>query len=104
MAVRVIASLWKAWAGCAQAVFGAWAWEAPRWYTWARGAVANVRPRTIGVVLIGILILAAGGYASWRWYRLLPKQEFAAFALTAPERTRIEQENAKPDPLTVRFD
>jgi uncharacterized protein YfaS (alpha-2-macroglobulin family) len=99
-----MAGLWKAWAGFAQSVFGAWAWEAPRWYTRARGAVVNVHPRTIGVGLIGILILAVGGYASWRWYQLLPKPQFAAFSLTAPARTRIEEDNAKPDPLTVRFD
>ncbi len=103
-AVRVVASLWKAWAGCAQAVFGAWVWEAPRWYTRARGIVVNVHPRTLGVALIGMLILAAGGYASWRWYQLLPKPQFAAFSFTAPARTRIEEENARPDPLTVRFD
>ena len=102
--VRMSANAWKAWARCAQAVFGAWAWEAPRWYSRARGAIANVQPRTMGVVSIGILMLAAGGYGSWRWYQLLPKPEFAAFSVTAPARTRIEEENAKPDPLTVRFD
>ncbi len=112
--VRVTASLWKAWARCAQAVFGAWAWEAPRWFTWARGALTGIgrrwsysarsHPRTTGAVLVGIVVLALGSYASWHWYQLLPKPEFAAFSLTAPGRTRIEEENAKPDPLTVRFD
>lgn len=46
--VRMIANLWKAWTRCAQAVFGAWAWEAPRWYTWARGAVVDRHPGVAG--------------------------------------------------------
>ncbi len=111
---RVMASLWKGWAWCVQSLFGAWAWEAPRWFTWGRGALGNTRrrwsqsahshPRTTGAAIVGIVILAVGGYVSWRWYQLLPKPQFATFALTAPARTRIEEENAKPDPLTVRFD
>ena len=112
--VRVIASLWRAWAWVAQAVFGAWAWQAPRWFTWARGGLTDIggrwsssarsHPRITGAILVGIVVVAVGGYASWHWYQLLPKPEFAAFSLTAPARTRIEEENARPDPLIVRFD
>ncbi len=65
---------------------------------------ARRHPRAAGAALVGLLLLAVGGYASWHWYQMLPKPQFAAFSLTAPGRTRIEQENAKPDPLTVRFD
>ncbi|MEP6549310.1 MAG: alpha-2-macroglobulin, partial [Gammaproteobacteria bacterium] len=112
--VRVIASVWKAWARCAQTVFGAWAWEAPRWCTWSRRALTDIgrrgsqsargHPHTTGAVLVGIVVLGVGGYGSWHWYQLLPKPEFVAFSLAAPARTRIEEENAKPDPLVVRFD
>ena len=111
---RVIARLWRAWAWLAQSVFGAWAWEAPRWWSWAhRRAVTAGRqgsvfvrhhPRRAGAVLLGVLALGVGGHLSWRWYQLLPKPQFAGFSLTAPARTRIEEENAKPDPLMVRFD
>jgi alpha-2-macroglobulin len=55
-------------------------------------------------MLASILILGAGGHAAWRWYHLLPKPEYAGYSLVAPQRTRIEVENAKPDPLIVRFD
>ena len=55
-------------------------------------------------MIIAVLALAFAGHAAWRWYQLKPKPEFAAFSVLAPARTRIEDENAKPDPLTVRFD
>jgi alpha-2-macroglobulin len=111
---RVIAQLWKAWTWCAQSVFGVWAWEAPPWLSSTRYAAANVgrqvwtmarrHPRRAGASLLGILVLVVGSHAAWRWYQSLPKPEFASFSVTAPARTRIEEENAKPDPLTVRFD
>ncbi len=111
---RGIARLWKAWAWLVQSVFGAWAWEAPRWLHWIKHAVARLgrsgsnsarrHPRAAVAVIVGALVLAFGGDVAWRWYRMLPKPEFASFAVAAPGRTRIEEENAKPDPLTVRFD
>jgi len=95
-------------------VFGVWAWEAPRWLSSTRYAATGVgrqvwtaarrHPRRTGAALSGVLVLVAGGHAAWRWYQLLPKPEFASFSVTAPARTRIEEENAKPDPLTLRFD
>jgi alpha-2-macroglobulin len=109
-----MARLWAAWAWLMQSIFGAWAWQAPRWMTWihVRGAglgrqgsnLARRHPRRAAAVLASIVILVAGGYAAWRWYHLLPKPEYAGYSLVPPERTRIEVENAKPDPLIVRFD
>jgi alpha-2-macroglobulin len=111
---RAIARLWKAWVWLVQSVFGAWAWEAPRWLYWIKQQAAHLgrsgsnlarrHPRRSGVVLLGILALSFGGHAAWRWYALLPKPSYAHFSFAAPGRTRIEEENAKPDPLTVRFD
>ena len=111
---RAIARLWMAWARLVQSVFGAWAWEAPRWLHWIKHLASNfgrsgsnlahLYPRGTGAVVLGILALSFGGHAAWRWYQLLPKPEFANFSFVSPGRTRIEVENAKPDPLTVRFD
>jgi len=111
---RVIARLWKAWAWFVQSALGAWTWEAPRWIGSARRYATEVggrgstwarrRPRSTAALTVGVVVLALGGHAAWRWYRSLPKPEFAAVSLTAPARTRIEEENAKPDPLTLRFD
>jgi alpha-2-macroglobulin len=111
---RAIARTWAAWAWLAQSVFGAWAWEAPRWLGRLHGqaaglarrgsSLARLHPRRTGAVFMGVLALGLGGEAAWRWYQLLPKPEFAHFSLSAPARTRIEEENAKPEPLRVRFD
>jgi alpha-2-macroglobulin len=111
---RVMARLWAAWAALVQSIFGAWAWQAPRWMAWVGhqgvnlgrqgSTVARRHPRRSAAVLIAILALGVGGHAAWRWYSLLPKPEFAGYSLVPPARTRIEEENAKPDPLIVRFD
>jgi len=111
---RALARLWMVWARLVQSVFGAWIWEAPRWLHWVKHAAVNLarpasnwahrHPRAGGAAVLGILVLAIGGHMAWRWYQLLPKPEFAGFAVTAPSRTRIEDENVKPDPMTVRFD
>jgi uncharacterized protein YfaS (alpha-2-macroglobulin family) len=103
-----------AWAWLAQSVFGAWVWEPPQWLHRINHRAAHLgrwgfdlarrHPRRTGAVFLGVCALAFGGLAAWRWYQLLPKPEFVAFSIAAPARTRIEEENAKPDPLTVRFD
>ncbi|MGO8972603.1 MAG: alpha-2-macroglobulin [Steroidobacteraceae bacterium] len=111
---RALARAWAAWAWLAQSVFGAWAWQAPRWLSRLRAHAAGLarrgaslvrlHPRRAGAVFMGMLVLGFGGEAAWRWYQMLPKPEFAHFSLSAPTRTRIEEENAKPEPLSVRFD
>jgi alpha-2-macroglobulin len=97
-----------------QSIFGAWDWSAPRWMMWSHLRAAGVgrqassfarqHPRRFAALLASLLVLGAGGHAAWRWYHLLPQPEFAGYSLVPPARTRIEEENAKPDPLVVRFD
>jgi hypothetical protein len=50
------------------------------------------------------IALTASSVSVWRWYQHRPKPELASFSISAPGRTRIEVEGAKPDPLIVRFD
>src|ERR1700690_3573281 len=114
MCGRAIAGLWPAWTRLAQSLFGAWAWEAPAWLHLVTRLAARAgrcasrsarrRPRLTGALLLAIAALAAGGELAWRWAQLLPKPHFAVFTIAAPGRTHIENENHKPDPLTVRFD
>lgn len=113
-AARGMGRAWQGWTRLTQAVLGAWEWQAPPWArefaarsepAAARAAARmRARPRTSALVFAGGLALIVGAVLGWRWYQLLPKPEAAAFAVTAPGRTRIEEDNAKPDPLVVRFD
>ena len=111
---RLLAQLWRTWTRAAQALCGTWEWDAPQWMARlgiaaAQGRAAGVemarrRPRTVAIGLGSALALMVGGTVLWHWYSHLPQPESASFTVTPPERTRIEREGAKPDPLLVRFD
>ncbi|HEY1313445.1 MAG TPA: MG2 domain-containing protein, partial [Steroidobacteraceae bacterium] len=109
-----IVRLWRAWARMAQALLGTWQWDAPRWAIAAKSAavhgaaatvaIARRRPRSFAAGVMSVLVLMAAGAVLWHEYRHWPKPESAAFTVTPPERTRIERDGAKPEPLIVRFD
>ena len=60
---------------------------------WKRAAIAGV----VGIALI------AGGMAGKVWYDKLPKPLEVTYEVTAPEPTAVDQPNAKPEPLIIRF-
>ena len=111
---RGIGLLWAAWAWVAQSIFGAWTWQAPQWMRGLQSRSAalvhrtrravNRHPGRVSVLACLIVALGVGGLTGWHWLRSRPKPEFASFSVTAPSRTRIEDDKAKPDPVTVRFD
>jgi len=57
-----------------------------------------------GALVFTSIALAASAMSAWRWYQHRPKPELASFSISAPGRTRLELEGAKPDALIVRFD
>ena len=111
---RAAAAFWRGWRRLIQALLGAWEWQAPPWSRWlgghlaraARGAAGESRrhPVAAGAISAAALALAAGALTTWHWYQHRPKPDLAAFRVTPPGRTRIEDEKATPDPLVVRFD
>ena len=111
---RAAAAFWRGWRRLIQALLGAWEWEAPPWSRWVGGHLARAaggvaggsrrHPIAAGAISAAALALAAGALTTWHWYQHRPKPELAAFRVTAPGRTRIEDEKARPDPLVVRFD
>ncbi len=58
------------------------------------------RAKQVGAGLAVALVVASAGY--W-WYEQQPKPIKASYTLNNPERTRIEEPNAKPEPVTVLF-
>jgi uncharacterized protein YfaS (alpha-2-macroglobulin family) len=106
----VLSSLWRylllGWRG----LFGVWHWDRPAWVHrssgWLEPRIRYLQNHLWQSILA--LTLAAGaGAASWYGYQLWesrPKPVSVDFSVAAPERMKIEEKNAKPNPLVITFD
>src|SRR5258705_2939051 len=104
------------WAGAAwlmrQAV-GEVQWRAPAWpRKVGAGIVAGWRcvgdwiqrdRKRAAWCLVAALAVIGGSVAGKWWYDHLPKPVEASWEITQPARTRIEDPNAKPDQVVVKF-
>jgi hypothetical protein len=99
----------RALAAVTQPVFGSWEWNAPPWLRWSgeqcrrAGTAMRARPRATG---IGALILGAaiaGGYAGWVWWEAQPKPVLTTFTVKEPGPMRLDEPDARPEPLVVEF-
>ena len=88
-------------------------WQAPGWIggisnavgfcavavtSWVRSDVRRAAiAGGVGVALI------AGGVAGKVWYDKQPKPLEVTYEITAPEPTPVDQPNAKPEPLVIKF-
>lgn len=90
--------------------FGSVTWAAPPWATWLTAKSGNgvaymrANPKQSVIALGLIAATAAAGVGAWRWYEAQPKPIEAKFTVTPPARMAIEERDAKPEPLLVRFD
>lgn len=106
----VLSSLWRAFLLGWRGLFGVWRWDKPAWIVqfggWLAPRLDYVKSHLWQSILA--LILAAGvGAASWYGYHLWenrPKPASVDFSVAAPERMKIEEKNAKPNPLVITFD
>lgn len=100
-----------AWLG--RHVVGEIRWQAPAWPhsvgLWIRAASSGLiawiqreRKRAAWIAVISVVVIG-GGAAGKRWYDHLPKPIEVSFEVTQPARTRIEDPNARPDPVVVTF-
>ena len=88
-------------------------WQAPRWIGSLASAIgfcaaaltrwvrADKRRAAIAAG-VGVALLA-GGMAGKVWYDKQPKPLEVTLTLTAPEPTAVDQPNAKPEPLVIKF-
>lgn len=93
----------------ANALFGSLHWQRPAWLRllfkgfakaldWIR---ANPRRSAkYGLSLFAVLAVAGGG---WYAYSLIPRPQLISFSVTAPPRTQLENDDAKPQPLKISF-
>jgi hypothetical protein len=90
-------------------MFGTVVWQSPPWYIAARLAVQRAigwikaNRRLTASVAAGVVILAGAAGGGWWWYVHLPKPVEVAFNVREPARSRIEEKDWKPEPLTVNF-
>jgi uncharacterized protein YfaS (alpha-2-macroglobulin family) len=105
----VLSLLWRhvllGWRG----LFGVWHWDRPAWVTrfggWLAPRLHYVKDHLWQSVL-GLLLAAGIGGASWYGYHLWesrPQPATIDFSVAAPKRMKIEEKNAKPNPLVITF-
>ncbi|MEO8133584.1 MAG: MG2 domain-containing protein, partial [Betaproteobacteria bacterium] len=93
-----------------QPVFGSWSWEAPAWLrfcairiaagiAWLRG-----HPRATLALAAAAVGATAASYAGWQWWEAQPKPMLVTFKVTEPGPLRLEDPDAKPEPLVIEFD
>ena len=88
-------------------------WQAPGWMRGIGNAVgfcaiataswlrADLRRAAIAGV-VGVAVIA-GGAAGKIWYDKLPKPLLVSYEVVVPEPTPVDQPNAKPEPLVIKF-
>ncbi len=90
-------------------------WQAPPpWLRLARDGTTALGERTRAIVwrnprrtawIAGAAFVAvASGGLAWVWYDGLPKPPVSKVYIKAPERTRLEDPEAKPNPVRITFD
>ena len=92
-----------------QPLFGSWSWEPPGWLRFlsrklaAAGAWLRARPRVAGLGVAILAALGAGGYAGWQWWEAQPKPVLVTYKVTEPGPIRLEEADAKPEPVVIEF-
>lgn len=88
-------------------------WQAPGWLRGISNAlgfcavagaswVRADKRRAVIASIMGVVLLA-GGVAGKVWYDKLPKPLEVTYEITSPESTPVDQPNAKPEPLIIKF-
>ncbi|NOS74391.1 MAG: alpha-2-macroglobulin, partial [Methyloglobulus sp.] len=89
-------------------LFGNWSWQQPGWLIALRAIVAKLwqTAKAKPLVSFGILALLCGitatGWFGYQWWQNRPQPVRIDFAVTEPERTAIEKDEA-PQPLLINF-
>ena len=90
-------------------LFGVWHWDKPAWIVrlgaWSAARLHYLKNH-LWQSMVALLLAAGVGGASWygyHWWETRPQPVSIDFSVTAPERMKIEEKNAKPNPLLITF-
>lgn len=92
-----------------RSLVGNWNWQEPEWLAQTRGyandkiRVARSRPRQTAIATGLIAIALGGAYFAYKWWEQRPRPVLVTYTIEAPERTKIEEKNAKPDTVLITF-
>jgi len=110
---KAMTGVWRMLGRIGHHLFGDVHWQAPVWLrATMEGLVAAQRyvaawierDRRRATLVVGVVLaVAAAGLAGKWWYDQLPKPVEVTYAVKDPARTRIEDPNARPDPVIVEF-
>lgn len=107
--IAVLMLLWRYVLLGWQGMFGVWHWDKPAWIgrlrAWS-GARMNYLGSHLWQSAAALVMAAVVGGASWygyHWWQNRPRPVTIDFSVTAPERMKIEEKNAKPNPLLMTF-
>jgi alpha-2-macroglobulin len=90
------------------ALFGNWSWQKPGWLITLKAIVAKLwqKAKAKPLASFGIVVLLCGisalGWYGYQWWGNRPQPVRIDFAVTEPERTAIEKDEA-PNPLVINF-
>ncbi|KRE89129.1 alpha-2-macroglobulin [Frateuria sp. Soil773] len=103
--VRLVRGLLYGIAWILRPLVGSVAWSAPAWMP-ASAAAVRRRPLHFAGALAALVILAAGGWFGWQWYRNRPKPvepDRITFEVKAPAITDYTAATISFHPLVVEF-
>ena len=88
-------------------------WSAPPWLRWLTAKVhggsaqlasrVRAQPRASAALMIGVLAVAAAGYAGYRWWQARPQPVQVDFSVTNPPLTDFANQGL-PQPLVLQFE
>ncbi len=109
---EVIGDIFSAIAWVLRKLFGDFRWQAPGWlkgignaigFCWvALASWARTHTKSAAIAGVAVVAVLAGGVAGKIWYDRQPRPIAVTYEITAPDRTRVE-DNAKPEPMVVKF-
>ncbi|MDR2219096.1 MAG: alpha-2-macroglobulin [Methylobacillus sp.] len=91
-------------------LLGSFSWQAPRWAAWLGRLLGKLKnwgashPRGAAGIILGLLVIAAGGWYGYKWYESQPKPVMTTYEIEHPAATAYDDTGKQYiQPLAVIF-